>query len=236
MLIMSDGHIMIVEDERDIRELLRLCVESSGFHVTTAGSVREAQALLGNELPNLALLDINLPDGDGMSLCAEIRNRSDIPVILITCRKEGGDIVAGLEGGANDYIVKPFDVDVVIARIRTQLRSYAYWKQSNYKNRLRNQELSIDLDSCEVTVSGKTVGLSAKERQLLLFLADHPNQVFSASLLYDRIWGLEGTSEENTVSVHIRYLRKKIEVNPSEPKYIQTVRGFGYKFCWVEDY
>ncbi|RXZ80268.1 DNA-binding response regulator [Paenibacillaceae bacterium] len=232
---MSDGHIMIVEDERDIRELLRLCVASCGFRVTTAGSAAEARSLLGNELPNLALLDINLPDGDGMELCAEIRSRSDIPVILVTCRKEGGDIVAGLEGGANDYIVKPFDVEVVIARIRVQLRSYAYWKQSYHKKRLRNRVLDINLDSCDVTVRGQTVGLSAKERQLLLFLANHPNQVFSASLLYDRIWGLEGTSEESTVSVHIRYLRKKIEDNPSEPKYIQTVRGFGYKFCWTED-
>jgi len=232
---MSDGHILIVEDERDIRELLRLCVESCGYRVTTAGSVEEARALLAGGMPNLALLDINLPDGDGMSLCEEIRSRSDIPVILVTCRKEGSDIVAGLEGGANDYIVKPFDVDVVVARIRTQLRSYAYWKQSSPRNRLLNRYLDIDLDSCEVIAGGKPITLSAKERQLLLFMAAHPNQVFSAGQLYDRIWGLEGTSEENTVSVHIRYLRKKIEAHPSEPKYIQTVRGFGYKFCWVED-
>jgi len=232
---MSDTRVMIVEDERDIRELLRLCVESCGYRVTTAGSVREARELLDQEIPDLALLDINLPDGDGMSLCADIRGCSDIPVILVTCRKEGGDIVAGLEGGANDYIVKPFDVEVVKARVRTQLRSYAYWKQSNDKHVLRNRDLAIDLRGCDVTVGGKTVGLSAKERQLLLFLANHPNQVFSASLLYDRIWGLDGTGEENTVSVHIRYLRKKLESNPSEPKYIQTVRGFGYKFCWTED-
>lgn len=232
---MSDGHILIVEDERDIRELLRLCVESSGYRVTTAGSVSEARALLSNEMPNLALLDINLPDGDGLHLCAEIRERSDIPVILVTCRKEGGEVVAGLEGGANDYIVKPFDVDVLIARIRTQLRSYAYWKKMNHKNRLINRDLDIDLNSCDVTARGQLVALSVKERQLLLFLASHPNRVFSASLLYDRIWGLDGTSDENTVSVHIRYLRKKIESNPSEPKYIQTIRGFGYKFNWMED-
>ncbi len=232
---MSDGHIMIVEDEHDIRELLRLCVESCGYRVTTAATVREARTMLAHELPNLALLDINLPDGDGMGLCQEIRSRSDIPVILVTCRKEAGDIVAGLEGGANDYIVKPFDVEVVIARIRSQLRSYDYWKKTNNKNRLQNQDLDIDLIGCEVAVRGKTVALSAKERQLLLFMANHPNQVFSSGMLYDRIWGLEGTSEENTVSVHIRYLRKKIEVHPSDPKYIQTIRGFGYKFSWVED-
>lgn len=232
---MSDGHIMIVEDEQDIRELLRLCVESCGYRVTTAGTVKEARMLIAHELPDLALLDINLPDGNGMGLCQEIRGRSDIPVILVTCRKEAGDIVAGLEGGANDYIVKPFDVEVVIARIRSQLRNYAYWKQSNNKNRLKNQDLDIDLIGCEVTVGGKTVALSAKERQLLLFMANHPNQVFSTGLLYDRIWGLEATSEENTVSVHIRYLRKKIEVQPSDPKYIQTIRGFGYKFSWVGD-
>jgi len=232
---MSGGHIMIVEDERDIRELLRLCVEGCGYRASTAGTVGEARALLAREMPNLALLDIQLPDGDGMALCAEIRGQSDIPVILVTCRKDGGDIVAGLEGGANDYIVKPFDVEVVMARIRTQLRSYAYWKQSDPKNRLRNRDLDIDLQSCDVAVDGKPVALSAKERQLLLFLASNPNQVFSASLLYDRIWGLEGTSEENTVSVHIRYLRKKIEKSPSDPRYIQTVRGFGYKFRWAEE-
>lgn len=232
---MSEGHILIVEDERDIRELLRLCVESGGYRATTAGSVREARARLAEGMPDLALLDINLVDGDGMDICEEIRRSSDIPVILVTCRKESGDIVAGLEGGANDYIVKPFDVEVVVARIRTQLRSYAYWTQRNRQDVLRNRDLEIDLRSCEVAVGGKSVALSAKERQLLLFLATHPNQVFGASLLYDRIWGLEGTGEENTVSVHIRYLRKKIESNPSEPKYIQTVRGFGYKFSWMDE-
>jgi DNA-binding response OmpR family regulator len=232
---MLDGHILIVEDERDIRELLRICVESSGFRVSVAGSVSEARALLVNEMPDLALLDINLPDGNGLQLCAEIRERSDMPIIMVTCRKEGREVVAGLEGGANDYIVKPFDVDVVIARIRTQFRSYAYWKKTNLKNRLCNRYLSINLDSCEVTIGGKLVALSVKERHLLLFLASHPNRVFSAGLLYDRIWGLDGTSDENTVSVHIRYLRRKIEVNPSEPNYIQTIRGFGYKFNWIED-
>lgn len=232
---MSEGHVLIVEDERDIRELLRLCVESGGYRVTTAGSAREARAILAGGMPDLALLDINLTDGDGMEICEEIRKSSEIPIIFITCRKESGDIVAGLEGGANDYIVKPFDVEVVVARIRTQLRSYAYWKQGQRHDVLRNRELEIDLQSCEVAAGGKPVALSAKERQLLLFLAAHPNQVFGASLLYDRIWGLEGTGEENTVSVHIRYLRKKIESNPSEPKYIQTIRGFGYKFSWVDD-
>jgi len=231
----SDGYIMIVEDERDIRELLRLCVEGAGYRTEAAATIAEARRLLGGRLPDLALLDANLPDGDGMSLCAEIRGRSDLPVILVTCRKEGSDIVAGLEGGANDYIVKPFDVDVLLARIRAQLRSYSYWKRSPHTGRLRDSYLEIDLQSCNVRAGGREIGLSARERQLLLFLAGHPNQVFSAGLLYDRIWGLDGSGDENTVSVHIRYLRKKIEAVPSEPVYIQTVRGFGYKFCWAEE-
>ncbi|RJX37917.1 DNA-binding response regulator [Paenibacillus pinisoli] len=232
---MSTGHILIVEDEGDIRELLRLCVEGGGYRTSTAGGAKEALALLQVEMPDLALLDVNLPDGDGMELCAEIRERSNIPIILVTARKGGEDIVAGLEGGANDYIVKPFDVNVVIARIRAQLRGFAYWKKTYQPYKLISGDLQIDLKSCSVTVGEKEIILSAKERQLLLFLAEHPNQVFSASLLYDRIWGLDGTSEENTVSVHIRYLRKKIESNPSSPRYIQTVRGFGYKLCWTDE-
>ncbi|MFS0724628.1 response regulator transcription factor [Paenibacillus sp. 1P07SE] len=232
---MPAGHILIVEDERDIQELLRLCVESGGFRVSTAGGAAEARRLLQAELPDLALLDVNLPDGDGMDLCKEIRERSDMPIILVTARKGGEDIVAGLEGGANDYIVKPFDVDVVMARIRAQLRSYAYWKQTYDRNRLSSGHLHIDFHSFSVKVDGDEVNLSAKERQLFFFLAGHPNQVFSASMLYDRIWGIEGTGEENTVSVHIRYLRKKLERDPSQPKYIQTVRGFGYKLCWSDE-
>ncbi|WP_020620476.1 response regulator transcription factor [Paenibacillus daejeonensis] len=232
---MNTGHILIVEDEKDIRELLRLCIEGGGFRVSAAGGAEEARRLLQAGPPDLALLDVNLPDGDGMELCKEIREQSDMPVILVTARKGGEDIVAGLEGGANDYIVKPFDVDVVMARIRAQLRSYAYWKQTYQRNRLNSSELQIDLQSFTVKVEGEAVNLSTKERQLLFFLASHPNQVFSASMLYDRIWGLDGTSEESTVSVHIRYLRKKIERNPSQPKYIQTVRGFGYKLSWSDE-
>lgn len=231
----ENSHILIVEDERDIRELMRICAESGGYRVTTAGSVSEALVVLGRTMPDLVLMDIQLPDGDGMRLCSDIRAKSDIPLILVTCKKEGGDIVAGLESGANDYVVKPFDIDVLMARIRSQLRSYAYWKQSSTTHRLRDAYLDIDLDSCEVRTGGQSVALSAKERQLLLHLARHPNQVFSAGSLYDSIWGMDGTGDEHTVSVHMRYLRRKLEPDPSEPTYLQTIRGFGYKLHWMDD-
>ncbi|MCE7791340.1 response regulator transcription factor [Salipaludibacillus sp. CUR1] len=229
---MAGDKILIVEDDADIRELTSLYLKKKGFEVITAENGAAALKLAETADPQLILLDVLLPGMEGFDICREIRNKTDTPIIFLSCKRSSSDKIKGLNAGGDDYITKPFDLAELEARIRANLRrngplSSGEEKKSRY---LMWGEVKVDLNSFDVFVKEERVSLYAKELQLLLFLMKHPNQVFSSEQLYNHIWGFDQYGDLKTVSVHIRNLRKKIEENPAKPEYIQTVRGFGYKF------
>ncbi|MCR2805718.1 response regulator transcription factor [Paenibacillus soyae] len=223
--------VLVVEDDEDIMDILSAYLRKHGFSVLSAVNGKEAMRLYGQGGIDLMLTDIVLPDTEGTELAERIRKQSDMPIIMMSCKREAEDIVNGLELGADDYITKPFEPSVVVARIKSVLRrrnrtgppqpGALLWK---------DERLEIDQAACEARVNGQVVHLYAKEMQLLLLLASHPDQVFHVDQLYEQVWGWDKQSDTGTVMVHIRNLRKKIEEDPAAPTYIATVRGFGYKF------
>lgn len=226
-----EGRVLIVEDDEDIMEITSMYLHKSGYDVIAAVDGTSALRLFELEKPDLVLTDIVLPDLDGTELTRKIREISNVPIIMMSCKKEAHDIVDGLELGADDYITKPFEPKVVIARVKSQLRRYRNGSRPDQGSFLwKDDHLEIDPAACQVRVNGQLIHLYAKELQLLLLLAAHPDQVFHVDQLYEQIWGWDKTSEIRTVMVHIRNLRKKIEKDPANPRYIITVRGFGYKF------
>lgn len=222
--------ILIVEDEEEIRRLIVLYMLNAGFQAVTAEDGKQALELLERERPDLIVLDILLPDIDGLELCGIVRRSWDIPVIFVSCKRESEDVINGLEAEADDYVTKPFDPAVLVARVKANLRRASRKDNNDCGGEWKDERLYVNLLSFEVLIDGQPVPLLPKERQLLLLLLKHPNQVFSVEQMYERIWGWESDSDERTVMVHISNLRKKIEADPASPKYIHTVRGFGYKF------
>lgn len=222
-----EERILFVEDDDDIRELLELYLRKSGFCVDAVSGVEPAMRSFRAQPPELLLTDILLPDGDGAELASRIRAMSDIPIIFISCKNDTQDVLDGFELGGDDYITKPFEPSLVVARVKAQLR------RKRPRPLWSDRWLTIDPVACQVTVQGRPISLFAKELLLLIYLAERDNRVISVERLYDEIWGWEKESDYRTVMVHIRNLRKKIEPDPGQPRYIQTVRGFGYKFCWA---
>lgn len=234
---MTADKLLVAEDDQEIGELMALYLKKQGFQVILAEDGLEALRLFERELPELVLLDINLPMIDGFGVCREIRKVSNVPVIFISCRNDSEDVVTGLEIGGDDYITKPFDPVVVLARVQANLRRAPLFNRSFVKSSrsdpadiLYYGNLSIDIKNYAVHLDGVAVPLSAKEIQLLFFLAQNPNHVFTTEQLYHQVWGAESNSDTRTVLVHISSLRKKIEPSPSSPKFIHNIRGIGYKF------
>jgi DNA-binding response OmpR family regulator len=226
-----EGRILLVEDDEDIMEMMSLYLHKHGFSVITATDGQSAMKLFERESPDLVLTDIVLPDVEGTEITRQIRKSSQIPVILMSCKNESDDIIDGLEMGADDYITKPFEPDVVIARVKSQLRRYRSRSGLGHGSLIwKDDYLEIDSASYQVRVNGEQVHLFPKELQLILLMAARPEQVFHVDQLFETIWGLDSSSDSRTVMVYIRSLRKKIEKDPAAPKYILTVRGFGYKF------
>ncbi|WP_409342614.1 response regulator transcription factor [Paenibacillus sp. MBLB4367] len=226
----KSAKILVVEDEEEIRELIRLYLQNEGYVAVLAEDGEQALQLFEQEKPDLVVLDIVLPDTDGIELCGIIRKRSDVPIIFVTCKRESEDMISGFEAEADDYVTKPFDPAVLVARVKANLRRVLHQRKKASDEAWRDDRLYVNLQNYEVLVHGQPVPLLPKERQLLILLLKHRNQVFSVEQLYDRIWGWESDSDDRTVMVHISNLRKKIEQDPATPKYIHTVRGFGYKF------
>lgn len=230
--------ILVVDDEVTVREIVRKYLEHAGFRVGEAGTGAEALDYLRDQTPDLIVLDIMLPGVDGFTITllrgsgslAPLSTANDIPIILLTARTSELDRIAGFELGADDYVVKPFSPRELVARVKAVLRRSAGAASDADEKPIEFAGLSIDPLSHDVRVRGSAVVLTAKEFDLLLFMAHHPRQVFTRTQLLDQIWGYEFYGDESTVTVHIRRLREKIEVNPSEPSYIQTVWGVGYKF------
>jgi two-component system, OmpR family, phosphate regulon response regulator PhoB len=220
--------VLVVDDEPIVREVVLRYLERDGFRTLEAGDGCTARKLLETESPGLVILDIMLPGIDGLELCRWIRARSELPVILLTARGEEADRIVGLELGADDYVTKPFSPRELAARVRTVLRRST--PDIGKAERLTFDELELDARTREVTCRGEPLRLTAREFDLLWFLASHPKQVFSRDQLMDRVWGYAAALDTGTVTVHIRRLREKIEVDPARPERLQTVWGVGYRF------
>ena len=225
---MSTGKIMIVDDDLNICELLRLYIEKEGFSVVTANDGEGAVKMFERESPDLVLLDIMLPKLDGWQVCREIRKTSQCPIIMLTAKGEVFDKVLGLELGADDYMVKPFEAKEVIARIRAVLRRTGKNEEPAVKQ-VQWDKLSINLTNYELKVDGVQVDTPPKELELLYHLASNPNRVFTRDQLLDEVWGFDYYGDSRTVDVHVKRLREKID-GVSDKWELKTVWGVGYKF------
>jgi DNA-binding response OmpR family regulator len=222
--------IVIVEDEPDIREVVGLYLKRAGYQVTYYADGLAAQEALMRQLPDLIILDVMLPGIDGFSLTRNLRDRFDVPIILLTSRREEPDRIAGLELGADDYVVKPFSPQELVSRVRAVLRRARSAPQASEERSLNFGALRINPQMRLVTLDDLEITLTAKEFDLLYHLAQHPRQVFTRDQLLESIWGLSDYIDPGTVTVHIRRLREKIEPDPAAPRHLVTVWGVGYKF------
>ena len=223
--------IFIIEDDRAISDIERDYLELSGFETDTAYDGVEGlnKALGGGH--DLILLDLMLPGLDGFSVCKKLRDKIDVPILMVTARTQDIDKIRGLGFGADDYIEKPFSPGVLVARVKAHLAQYERLKpkQEAVSSLVEGGPFVMDTDAHSASIGGRELCLKNKEFELLLFLLRHPNQVFSREDLYELIWGLESMGDNITVAVHINRLREKIEAAPSKPEYIQTVWGVGYR-------
>lgn len=220
--------ILLIEDDTDLYALLKYNLEKEGFQLVGSQTGKGAVELCRRERPDLAILDIMLPDSDGLDICKGIRSHPElahIPIIFLTARATETDRIVGLELGANDYIVKPFFVRELIARIKIQFRT-----QAQPVRTLKAGGLELDRTACRVALNGNPVALTATEFRLLEFLMSRPGVVFSREQLLDAVWGQDRMVTDRTVDVYILRLRQKIELDPSEAGMIRSVRGFGYSF------
>ena len=233
---MFNAKILVVDDEKNICELLRLYLEKDGYQVVTAYDGGQALEVFKKESPDLILLDIMLPVLDGWQVCREVRKSSEVPIIMLTAKGETFDKVLGLELGADDYIVKPFETKEVVARIKAVLRRTINknpHNQSRDSKELRYDNLEISYTNYSLKINGKSVDVPPKELELIFFLASNPNRVFTRDQLLDEVWGFEYYGDSRTVDVHIKRLREKLE-GVSEEWCLKTVWGVGYKFELAE--
>lgn len=223
--------ILIIEDEREIAELERDYLEVNGFQCEIVSTGTEGLQKATSEPFDLIILDLMLPGIDGFALCKEIRKVKDIPILMVTARNEDIDLIRGFDRGADDYIKKPFNPNELVARVKAHIARYDRLVQRGQeKKEIRVGSLVIDQEARRVYVNGVEKIFTAKEFDLLSFLAIHPNQVFTKEHLFERIWGIDAIGDTSTVTVHIRKIREKIEADPSNPEYIETVWGVGYRF------
>ena len=225
--------ILICDDDRDIVSALSIYLRAEGYGAVPAYNGREALRLLRERDVQLVLLDVMMPEMDGISALAKIRQESNVPVILLTAKSEDTDKVLGLNLGADDYVTKPFNPVELIARVRSQLRRYLQLGGGAAReDALRIGAIELDDRKKTVTRDGEPVALTPREYDILRFLMQHPGEVFSPGELYRRVWNEEPFGAESTVAVHIRHLREKIEITPAQPRWLKAVWGQGYK---IED-
>ena len=231
---MAETRILVVEDEQPIRDLIAFGLRRAGYQVALAEHCQSALASIGDRRPDLILLDWMLPDMSGLELARQLRrdsNTRDIPIIMLTARAEEADKVTALEGGADDYVTKPFSARELIARIQAVLRRSA---PAGAEERVVVDGLTLDQAGHRVLVSDRTISLGPTEYRLLAFLMTHPDRVYSRGQLLDRVWGGNVYVEERTVDVHVRRLRKALEMSGHD-RLVQTVRGAGYRFSAQKD-
>jgi DNA-binding response OmpR family regulator len=227
---MSDTSILVVEDEPSIAEVVSLYLKRAGFSVKVVADGQAALDELARQVPGLVILDIMLPNVDGYSIIRWLRDRSDAPVIMLTSRRDEIDRIAGLEMGADDYVVKPFSPQELVSRVRAVLRRTQSSPQGDADAPLVFDDLRIEPQNRAVMLGGEGLNLTVKEFDMLYWLARHPRQVFSRDQLLEAVWGLSDYIDPSTVTVHIRRLREKIERDSSNPAHLLTVWGVGYKF------
>ncbi|MFF2886885.1 response regulator transcription factor [Paenibacillus sp. NPDC057967] len=228
----TNRSILIIEDEQDISRVLRDYLVKQGFAADTADNGVEGMRMLAASAYDYVILDIMLPDIDGIELCRRIRESSQVPILILSARDSNTDKVLGLGFGADDYMTKPFSLSELVARIQAHFRRYdsVVMPKQPAGSALQAGPITIDRKSYRVTLHEQEVSLSAKEFELLYHLIKHRNQVFSKNQLLDAVWGYGVYGDENTVTVYIRRLREKLEKDPSSPKMLKTVWGVGYKF------
>jgi DNA-binding response OmpR family regulator len=228
--------ILVVEDEPTLQETLAYNLKRQGYTVDLAGDGRAGIEAARRVQPNLIVLDIMLPILDGFEVCRILRQEMNVPILMLTARDDEIDRVIGLEMGADDYLTKPFSMREFLARVKAQLRRVRLIREEmdtqseSSKERLRFGNLTLDLNRREILLDEKPLAVKPKEFELLLFLARHHGQVLSRDLILERVWGWEFAGGSRTVDVHVRWLREKIEPDPSQPARIVTVRGAGYRF------
>ena len=225
---MANEKILIVDDDKNICELLRLYLNKEGYQISLAHDGQAAVDTFEQQHPDLVLLDVMMPKMDGWEVCRRIRAAGDTPVIMLTAKGETFDKVLGLELGADDYVVKPFDAKEVVARIKAVLRRCSAGEE-NRDGIIRYDNLSVDMSRYELKVKDKVVDAPPKELELLSFLASHPNRVFTRDQLLDEVWGFEYYGDSRTIDVHVKRLREKL-AGASDKWELKTVWGVGYKF------
>src|SRR5215216_476129 len=228
---MNENLILVVEDEASVAEVVSLYLKRAGYQAQIASDGRQAMSLFERHKPDLVILDLMLPEVDGLSLTRWLRDRSNVPIIMLTARREEIDRITGLEMGADDYVVKPFSPQELVSRVRAVMRRLGREQAETEPERnLAFDELSINPRSRVVTIKEMPIELTVKEFDMLYLLARHPKQVFTREQLLERVWGGAQYIDPGTVTVHVRRLREKIEADPSHPAHLVTVWGVGYKF------
>jgi DNA-binding response OmpR family regulator len=231
----SQAIILVVDDEHEITDLISLYLQRDGFTVHASHNGEDALKIAEKIIPELIILDISLGGMDGIEVCRSLRAGAcaDVPILFLSCKSEDQDIIRGLSEGGDDYITKPFSPSQLVARVQAHLR-----RRRTRERTLEDQTmllsfpgLEINFRSLEVRLEGELVSLSAKEFELLTVLARQPNRVFPLEELYRKVWQSDSMGDTRTLMVHISNLRKKMETDPSNPRWVQTVRGFGYRFC-----
>ncbi|NMB43957.1 MAG: response regulator transcription factor [Clostridiales bacterium] len=229
---MGEQQILVVDDDKDIAELVEIHLTNSGYQVFTANNAKEGFDILANEDIQLVILDIMMPEVDGISMCKTIRKISNIPIIMLSAKIEDIDKIEGLSAGADDYITKPFNPGELIARVKSQLRRFTTLNTDNGNDKSKKvvlNNLIMNKDDHRVIAYGKEVKLTPIEFNILFLLASNPGKVFSTEEIFETVWNEKMFDANNTVMVHIRRLREKIEMDPRDAKIIKTVWGVGYK-------
>jgi DNA-binding response OmpR family regulator len=230
IVVMAGPMVLLVDDDSRLREIVSMALEGEGYRVRGAGSAEDAMKLLDRDDPDLLILDVMLPGKDGFELCREIRTKSPLPILMLTAKTDTVDVVVGLESGADDYVTKPFVTKELVARIRALLRR-SRDAGPQQQRKITVGDLEILPDAAMVTKDGEPVHLTKTEFKLLLTMALRPNQVFTREVLLNQVWEYDYFGDSRLVDVHIRRLRGKIEVEPKEPRIVQTVRGLGYRIA-----
>lgn len=228
---MSNETILIVDDEKEIRNLIAIYLKNEGYQVLEASDGEEGLQLLKKQAIHLIVLDLMMPNVDGMEMCMKVRELAEMPIIMLTAKSQDMDKIMGLTIGADDYVTKPFNPLELVARIKSQLRRYLKLNGLNKSNsdEIEIGDLRINTATHEVLVNNEKVKLTPREFAILELLSSNPGIVMSAEQIYERVWKEEAFQSENTVMVHIRKIRERIETNPRNPQYIKTIWGVGYK-------
>ena len=231
-------NILVVDDDKEIVNAIEIYLSQEGYHIIKAYDGEEALEKIKENEIHLIILDIMMPNKDGIETLQEIRKDKTIPVIMLSAKSEDYDKISGLNTGADDYVTKPFNPLELIARVKSNIRRYVDFSHTNVKNeaktrkRLTTGALEMDDETKKVTVDGKEIKLTATEYNILKFLLENKGKVYSIEQIYENVWNEESYGAENIIAVHIRHIREKIEINPKEPKYLKVIWGIGYK---IED-